>query len=237
MKISLLAMVAASSVLIAASANAADVEVVDTAAGWSGFYVGAAVGYGGASFDGVTDTSEGDTEDSTWMSGDLQGGLTYGGYAGFNIDHGGIVFGLEADFGGADFSETAADDDGDDIDTHDVNWIGTLRGRVGASYDSTLIYMTGGVALAGSTFESTDNKNSCCENTGKDDLLSVGYVIGAGLEHQFHNNISLRLEGLYYGAMNEHTYNENELQEDMDSGDYAKIDGMVQIRAGLGYHF
>jgi outer membrane immunogenic protein len=143
---------------------------------------------------------------------------------------------LEADFGGAEFSESAADEDGDDIDSHDVNWIGTFRGRVGGSYDNTLIYMTGGLALAGSTFESLDNCTPC-EEQGSKDLLSFGYVLGAGLEHRFHENVSMRLEGLYYGSMNEHTFEENELHDDMDAGDFAKIDGMMQFRAGIGYHF
>ena len=242
MKISIFAMAAACSLLFMSVSNAADVSVGATASDWSGVYIGASVGYGAASFDGITDTSEGteqggNDKNSTWMSGDLQDGLTYGGYTGFNIDNAGIVFGLEADFGGAEFSETTADEAGTDIDKHDLDWIGTFRGRVGGTYENTLLYMTGGVALAGSTFESTNDAGDVDEKTGTDDLLSFGYVVGAGLEHRFHENVSLRLEGLYYGAMNKHTYNVDELHSDMDSGDYAKIDGMIQVRAGLGYHF
>ena len=247
MRISLLAMAAASSLRLVSAANAADVGVAETSVDWSGFYVGAFAGYGGASFDGVTDSSEEDTEDSTWMSGDIQWGLTYGGYAGFNIDNDGIVFGLEADFGGADFSETSRDvGTPTDIDTHDVDWIGTFRGRVGATYENTLVYMTGGLALAGSTFEAIDNKGCASdpecnefgsEDQNSEDLLSVSYVIGAGLEHRFHENVSMRLEGLYYGAMTEHTFEKDQLHGDMDAGDYAKIDGMMQFRAGIGYHF
>jgi outer membrane immunogenic protein len=243
MKISVVAMAAACSLLYVTTANAADAEIASAAEGWSGFYVGAYGGYGGAAFDGATDTNElldpedPQPEDATWMSGEIQWGLTYGGYAGFNIDNGGLVFGLEADFGGADFSETANDEDAEEIDTHEVNWIGTFRGRFGGSYENTLIYMTGGLALAGSTFEAIENCEPVCEDTGSKDLLSFGYVVGAGLEHRFHENVSMRLEGLYYGSMNEHTFEEDELHGDIDSGDYAKIDGMMQFRAGIGYHF
>jgi outer membrane immunogenic protein len=242
MRISMSAMAAAFLLLFVSASNAADVSFGETASDWSGLYIGASVGYGAASFDGITDTSEGtetvgSDEDSTWMSGNLQDGLTYGGYTGFNIHNAGIVFGLEADFGGAEFSETTADEDGADIDTHDVDWIGTFRGRVGGTYENTLLYVTGGVALAGSTLESTNKAVYVDAKTGTDDLLSFGYVVGAGLEHRFHENASLRLEGLYYGAMNKHTYNEEELHGDMDSGDYAKIDGMLLVRVGLGYYF
>jgi outer membrane immunogenic protein len=241
MKISVGAMAAACSLLLVSAANAADVGVTETSADWSGFYVGAFGGYGAAAFDGITDSNKiafDLPEKTTIMSGEMQWGFTYGGYAGFNFDNNGFLMGLELDLGGGDFSETATDDNGNDIDTHTVNWVGSFRGRLGATYNDTLVYMTGGLAMADSTFESIDDKGDVVdENSGEADLVSFGYVVGAGIEQRFHERISLRLEGLYYGAMDEHTFKEKELTDEIDAGDYAKIDGMMQFRAGIGYHF
>jgi outer membrane immunogenic protein len=238
MKVSMVAVAAGCSLLFVSAANAADAGTSETSADWSGVYVGAFGGYGAAAFDGITDSNKIGTPGTTNMSGEMQWGFAYGGYAGFNVDNNGFLMGLELDFGGADFSETAADEGGDDIDTHSVNWVGSFRGRLGATYNDTLFYMTGGLAMADSTFESIDEKGDVVdENSGEADLVSFGYVVGAGVEQRFHERISLRLEGLYYGAMDEHTFKDNEINDEIDPGDYAKIDGMMQFRAGIGYHF
>ena len=80
-----------------------------------------------------------------------------GGQIGYNIQRGNIVFGLEADFEGADIngSKTAngtyTDPAGNQYAASlglktTLDWFGTLRGRVGYTFDRALVYGTGGFA-------------------------------------------------------------------------------------------
>ena len=172
----------AATLLMTGTAFAADLYVpvaedvfVPTATdvSWSGFYVGANVGYGWANA-----LQDGDENDSSELDGWL-GGVQ----AGYNYNLGGVVLGVEADIAYAGIDEG---DDADHFDPEDgINWLGTVRGRVGFALDSLLLYGTGGIAFAG------------IETFGDSQTLT-GWVVGAGAEYMVSDNLSLKAEYLYH---------------------------------------
>ena len=126
---------------------------------WTGFYFGANAG---ASFSDV-ENEDGDESDAVFV-----GGL----HLGYNWQkHGPWVFGLEGDVSFAD----------------DIEYLATLRGRLGYAMGPTLVYATGGAAFLGVD-----------DAFGEGDETITGWVAGGGIEHKIRDNVSIGLEGLYY---------------------------------------
>ena len=70
---------------------------------------------------------------------------------------------------------------------------------MGLAVDNTLVYVTGGVALAGinsNTLRSTATEGVL--NYGSIDDTKVGWVAGGGIEHKFNRNWAFKGEALYY---------------------------------------
>jgi outer membrane immunogenic protein len=113
---------------------------------WTGFYVGANLGYGWANgTDSFTVNPGGAT---VGTSGNLSG-IVGGGQLGYNWQVSSLVFGIEGDLDAADQSRTAAAPCGAGCTvsaTDRVRWFGTIRGRVGFAADRWLFYVTGGAA-------------------------------------------------------------------------------------------
>jgi outer membrane immunogenic protein len=137
---------------------------------WTGFYVGAHLG--GTVSDDV------DIEYAGWRwDDDLDNGALFGGHIGYNLQtSGNLVLGIEADLSGS--SADAMD------------YLGSVRGRLGLAVDNTLFYTTAGVAYLG--WDDDDNFGWNADDS------SVGWVAGLGVEHKLSNNLSVGLEGLYY---------------------------------------
>lgn len=106
-----------------------------------------------------------------------------------------IVIGVEADLG---FVEG-------------IDYLATIRGRLGYSFGPALLYATGGVAFA--EFEN---------DLAADVLDETGWVAGGGLEYKIRDNWSLGAEGLYHSF-------------EADDG-FSDFDFWV-ARARLTYHF
>ena len=175
------------------AANAADIykdrgSIKDSGPGeyvpsitWTGFYVGAHVG---AAF------SDDDVEiidDNAFLAG---------AHLGYNWQGpSNIVIGIEGDVSYLD----------------NVDYLASIRGRLGYAFGPRLAYVTGGAAFIG--FEE--------ENLSGDDAIE-GWVAGAGLEHKLRENVSIGAEALYYGF------------EDENGGD---DENFWVARARLTYHF
>ncbi len=116
------------------AANAADMAVKappipEPIYNWSGLYVGA--NFGGA-----------------WTSGNLNipnntfyGGLTEfiaGVQAGYNVQAGHFLFGVEGDFDGATFGHPSLPNP--TLGSVSQNWIGTIAGRAGIVEDRWLVF-------------------------------------------------------------------------------------------------
>jgi outer membrane immunogenic protein len=138
---------------------------------WTGFYIGAHGGYGfGNTGDSLID-SETD-------------GFLVGGQVGYNMQFGNWVAGLEAD---ASYTDLTNEDDNALFDA-DLNYLATVRGRIGYSFDRILLYGTGGVAFGELEYDNGTD-------TGSE--TSVGWAAGAGVEFGMTENVSLKGEYLY----------------------------------------
>ena len=221
--VSLLAGVAALSFI--SSVQAADliieepappVGIIDVGGNWDGVYVGAFAGYGWGTlndeagyFSGVPDT---EYDLTGW-----QVGVTAG--ANFTVSEA-IVAGIVADIA---WSDIGGSDDVDLVD-YDVNWLGSIRGRLGFDGGAFLPYLTAGVAFAGAT---------ATDSTGvapvEDDATHIGWTVGAGVEFAVADNISIDL--LYrYSDYGSQTYT-------LDAGDTDLGLTAHTISAGVNFKF
>jgi outer membrane immunogenic protein len=169
---------------------------------WSGFYAGINLGYGWNEDDrdinfrnnlGVRFGTDGVRP---------EGGFG-GGQIGYNWQSGPWVLGVETDIQGADINTGANNrffDLTDRLNIHrDIDWFGTVRGRVGYAVDShALIYMTGGFAYGGvrDRLLVFGNTSPLRTNLHTDDT-ETGYTIGGGVEFAFDSRWSVKLEYQY----------------------------------------
>ena len=148
---------------------------------WTGFYVG---GHLGAAFSDNEDVDI--IDDAAFLAG---------AHLGYNWQGpSNIVIGIEGDVSFLD----------------DIDYLASVRGRLGYAFGPRLAYVTGGAAFLG--FD---------ENLAGDDS-DTGWVAGLGLEHKLRENVSIGAEALYYGFEGEDTDDDN---------------NFWTARARLTYHF
>ncbi len=175
--------------VICASASHAANRSSGAAHDWSGLYVGAHLG-----------KSWGETGNS-WRNifagapnwgpdGDIAHSSASGGLlAGYLWQRNAIVYGIEGDFSWMSL-------EGDDsqfagyVNALEINYVGTVRGRMGLAHGSSLIYATGGIA-----FSSIDKKDLTNDLSASNDL--VGWTVGGGYEHAFGRGLRARIEYQY----------------------------------------
>lgn len=148
---------------------------------WSGLYIGAHVG-------GAFGTKNWSADGVDLGSHDTNGVLA-GGQIGFNwqVPGSNWVLGIEGDA-----SWTNADgehsQDGATFRS-ELNWIGTVTGRLGYAFDRVLIYAKGGFAFAGESHDLT-----IADVTASTDKTRTGWTVGGGLEFALDNNWSMKGE-------------------------------------------
>ena len=179
---------AASALVIAQCAAAADLSLAPLykappavpAQGydWTGFYFGANGGGGWG---------------HSWWSTNATGinlsGGQVGGTAGYNLQLGKVVFGVEGDvdWSGLSGSGTAPGCPGG-CTTSD-SWLTTARGRIGYSFDRIMPYVTGGLAVG-------DIRGAAPGFAGGD-ATNAGWTLGAGLEFALPGNWTAKAEYLH----------------------------------------
>jgi len=129
---------------------------------WSGFYVGANVGYGEAEMEGCAISCPAfDSTDTILLERLDPGGLAGGAHAGFNFQvseffPGGqdLIIGIEGDVMFLDWQDRVLgppDGSGsptNDFATADIDLLASIRARLGILTDTgALIYLTGGIAF------------------------------------------------------------------------------------------
>ncbi|WP_119392281.1 outer membrane protein [Taklimakanibacter lacteus] len=206
--------------LLTGSVYAADIEEPPATHDWSGAYAGAHLGYGW----GSDDT---ETEFPSEFDHDIDG-IIGGLHAGFNFQSDHLVFGLEGDFDLSDIDgEGGCDFDPFRCET-DMDWLASLRARLGFASDNILLYATGGVAFSDLEFANDDGLGS----SDKQSESAVGFVVGGGAEYAVSEDFSLRAEALYYDfGKTDYEYDNaqgTEFESDLD---------LVVIRGGLSWYF
>jgi len=153
---------------------------------WTGLYIGTHVGYGWSDVDWQFDNTPG------IPTGHTGGGGLAGGQIGYNVQVNHFVFGIEADLSGSWIDGSTACPNPAFNCGHNINWLGSVRGRLGAAVNGnrTLLYATGGAAWADVDY--TAPGASGFSNT------HFGWVAGGGIEHMLTQNLSARVEYLHY---------------------------------------
>ena len=186
---------------------------------WSGFYLGVNAGGGwndGRSVDlfanSTTPVNLGDsvTQSRGTIGKFADDGFGFvGGQIGYNHQAGSLVFGVEADIQAANlhdqinnvrFSNPNGTFPIDGTARYDLDYFGTVRGRIGVAFHHMLVYATGGWAYGridynvhafevggGLLFESRLRSNN----------IESGYVVGGGVEYALGSHFSLKLEYQY----------------------------------------
>jgi outer membrane immunogenic protein len=174
---------------------------------WTGFYVGANLGYG---FGKVTGRSGPAFKDTSGVIG--------GGQIGYNYQIGQIVLGAEADLSatGIHAGNSATGVAGSKVSQP---YIGTVRARAGYAMDRFLPYLTGGFAYGGTHYK--------VPGVGTSTTTNYGYALGGGLEYAFTTNMTAKLEGLYVDLADKRALNGA-----VKGGTQTGI-----VRAGVNYKF
>jgi outer membrane immunogenic protein len=180
---------------------------------WTGFYLG--INGGGA------------WGDSDWngfaVSNSPSGGMI-GGTAGYNWQGAGSpwVFGLEGDIDWTNIRDNATACGGLNCQTKN-NWLGTVRGRVGYTFDRFMPYFTGGLAFG-------DVEANIAGFAGSKDT-NLGWTVGVGIEGVIAGNWTAKLEYLH-ADLGDTTCSA------IACGAATNVDLSLNIlRAGLNYRF
>lgn len=204
---------------------------------WTGFYVGANAGF---AFGNTTTTDILATNGLPWVKNGASwnnglSGLTGGAQAGYNVQYGGLVLGVEGDVGYLGATGTAPYPLlTTTIATTNGGVLATARARVGFTIDHVLVYGTGGWA-------GVDARSNVSQATGV--LLNTsstgfqsGWAAGGGIEWAFAPRWSLKGEYLHY-----------DVGETRVGGTFSGGGSAIQffdiknagdiVRGGVNYHF
>ncbi len=201
---------------------------------WSGFYIGAHVGYGGVDNGGVymEDRISPVPNPAPIRLGELENyGLLGGGQIGFNWQISSFVLGLEGDVAGVDWDDLIVDLQipvEPQTVALDLDLLATARARIGWAADDLLFYLTGGVAYLAGEFEGVTIP-------GSKDVSAVGGAFGGGVEWGVTRDLSLRAEALYL-AFDDDTSLAG-VTDEASSGDHVEIDDGYALRLGANWRF
>ena len=177
-----------------------------------------------------------------------------GGQLGYNWQSNHLVYGIEGDFnflnskqnstsngmfslyGGGSFSN-------DNKSSSEINWLSTIKGRLGYAADNFLVYGTAGVAFGdtkvasssvgydGSNYDTFSNSIS---------QIKAGYVVGGGVEYAIDSHWTVRGEGEYYNLGTTHysviPQDANSISEAISINASHKFDGEL-ARFAINYRF
>jgi outer membrane immunogenic protein len=190
---------------------------------WDGLYLGGHVGGGFGTFDQSCPTCLKISIDHD--------GVVAGIHAGYNFTAGSAILGVEGDMSWTDIegSKNYRFTNGYAEVTTSANYLASIRGRIGLPVQNMLFYATAGVAWTEAEAAAKINVigNGSVSFSGTEKF--VGYVVGGGVEAKFTNNMSGRVEALYYGF-------DDEDKNNFGSTTDTTFDVTV-VRAGLSYHF
>jgi outer membrane immunogenic protein len=208
---------------------------------WTGFYVGI---NGGGSFGASENLRVRNNYDNTeadigqfFRDGGFGGGQIGYNWSGFGWGNQ-VVLGVEADIQGSGINSSF---DRNDLNysgfrnptfhaNENIDYFGTVRGRLGYAFGSALIYATGGFAYANVNTSVDLNSGFNVLNSNQ---LETGWVVGGGLEYLFAPNWSAKVEYQYI-----------DLGSKTVSGtaadgviDHFQVDNTFNtVRAGINYH-
>ncbi|MEM6498994.1 MAG: outer membrane beta-barrel protein [Pseudomonadota bacterium] len=174
---------------------------------FTGFYAGGTVGFG-----------KGELSDSVFETS----GAVAGGYAGYNFQCGGAIFGIEGDLLWSGMNDESSQTIGgtDFTGEFSTKYLGSVRGRLGYDAGLAMLYGTIGIAFTDMETEITEVGVGSLSFPDKD----TGLVLGGGVEGMVSDSMSLRFEVLHY-----------RFDYEFDGEDYAY--NPTTFRVGGAIHF
>ena len=201
---------------------------------WSGLYGGLHLGYGIPNWSGNYDSAD---AFGTFRLKSLDpDGVLGGAQVGYNFQIDQAVVGLEADISGADLTDSISRVDaggGPQKIQAKTNLLASIRARGGIAFENLQLSATGGTAFNNTTLKVSDVFLGVNRRGSPRTFDGVGGVIGAVLEWAAWQNISLRLQYLYYIFQNRKSLTGI---PDGDPGDYAKFNDIHAITLGINFH-
>lgn len=219
---------------------------------WTGFYIGGHIGGAWSSGSEATvsrlpnaaaggfPTFTLDADDSSWIGG---------GQIGFNWQFArNWVAGVEADFSFAGISGGSRISPVPRLDpstinpfsfasaSHDLDWLGSVRARLGYAWDRWLLYATGGLAYGRSKYAATVDLTDIVFPVAFA-ATKTGWTVGGGMEYGAWGAWTIRAEYLYYD-LNAASGSSSGIPSDAPRGFRYDWDTKVHVaRFGLNYRF
>jgi len=234
------------------SASAADLAykapppIVAPVWSWTGFYAGLHVG-GGWSDSSITQRNDFFPGfDTASFGSSNQAGVVGGGQIGYNWQFApNWLLGIEGDISGTGIRNnniSAITAGGipigigsNHVADQNVNWLASIRGRLGWVWDRWLIYGTGGGAWADVDYH-TDFTGVGITNPLTTNRTLSGWVAGGGVEYAVANNWTVRAEYLYYDFGDETVFHPNVAV--VGTNTITTFDNKIHVvRAAVNYKF
>jgi outer membrane immunogenic protein len=237
---------------------------------WAGFYVGGHIGYGEGDFDHRQDLNyfdnldPGEDDSYSFRTSLSPDGLVGGVQGGYNWQINQLVLGIEADISFTDWGHSSSVFNSDDVldlgglggldpdeyafgrASADIDFLASVRGRLGFAMNNLLVYGTGGIAWADAdasarmvVYDSSTDIET--EWTGKRSFNDICFVVGAGMGWMIiPQTFSVGVEGLYYFFDKSKTLIDDTIDYDdgvLDVRATATLDDAWVIRARADFHF
>jgi opacity protein-like surface antigen len=196
---------------------------------WAGLYAGG--------FSGITWGKEEWFSPASGLGVDPKfAGYLIGGQAGYNIQSGRWVYGVEADLGASNAKGGRACPNAFFFTCEaELGWLGSLTGRVGFTWERALFYAKGGLAIGEVTASGFANQGPAAilpvvVTSGTD--TQTGWTIGGGMEFALTDKWSAKAEYMYYDL--------GSATHVLDNTETGKVEVDTHgsaVRIGVNYHF
>ncbi len=171
-----------------------DAPVAPAPFSWSGFYIGGNAGGAWSDINHTTTTAAGLSQTLNFDEGSFAGGVQ----AGYQVQMGAVVFGVEMGLTGFNLQQRKAFDPvfgADRTRQVDVDWLFTVTPRIGYATDKWMVYFKGGYAnadVATSVYTTSTDFQRTGNNRRED-----GWTIGTGFEYAVNSIVSMGVDYSY----------------------------------------
>jgi outer membrane immunogenic protein len=169
---------------------------------WSGWHFGVNAGYGGGTYDTVTNILAFPAVAAPGFAATVQTSHNTSGFIG-GVQNGflwqlsnNVVVGYESDIQFSDVGGSQTNALGFGGGRQRLAWFGTERLRFGYAFGRFLPYITGGLVYGRIRADGTQFSNGFLF-PGSTSSTHAGWTVGAGLEYAFWGNVSVKAEYLY----------------------------------------